>query len=395
MVSQSGDGPRKQSSRRAGEYVRQPAGYYAFHPAPFPPNDLSLSDDLVTLLSRAQLALGRLIGSAEILPNPDLFVFMYVRREAVLSSQIEGTQASLIDILEFEAQRERAERRIDVVETSNYIAAIRCGLERVATLPLSLRLLREIHARLMQGVRGGEPERVPGEFRRSQNWVGGPSPATAVYVPPPVPVMHDALNQFERFLHRPNNMPTLIRVGLAHAQFETIHPFLDGNGRVGRLLITFLLSHLGILREPLLYLSIFFKQHRQAYYQHLQGIRDSGAWEEWLLFFLEGVASVAEEATGTARRIVTLREELRQEIGYGLGRRSSSGLRLLDHLFQNPVVTVKAVQEAVDLSQPAAGALVGELERIGILQEVTGRRRNRIYRFESYLDLFSERESRA
>src|SRR5216683_1902274 len=237
---------------RSGRYVRQPEGYSAFYPATYPPADLQLDAKRIDALSRADHELGRLVGATEILPNPDLFVRMYVRREAVLSSQIEGTQASLMDVLEYEAMRSHSERRVDVQEVSNYVAALRFGLKRVHSLPVSLRLVREIHEHLMHGVRGGEPARTPGEFRRSQNWVGGASPATTRFGPPPVDEMNEALHLFERSLHDPRAYPPLITVGLAHAQFETIHPFLDGNGRMGRLLITFLLCEYEILREPLL-----------------------------------------------------------------------------------------------------------------------------------------------
>lgn len=387
--------PASTTSTRAGHYVRQADGYQAFHPAPYPPADLRLDPPLLALLSQADRELGRLVGASEILPNPDLFVRMYVRREAVLSSQIEGTQASLMDVLEYEAMRARSERTIDVQEVSNYVSALRYGLRRTAALPLSLRLIREIHARLMRGVRGGEPAKTPGEFRRSQNWVGGPSPATARYVPPSVPEMHEALDRLEKALHDDAPIPVLVNVGLAHAQFETIHPFLDGNGRMGRLLITFLLCQYKVLREPLLYLSIFFKQHRQEYYDRLQAIRDHGDWEGWLSFFLEGVATVAQEATDTARQVVQLRERLRGELPSGLGRRSGNGLRLLDALFRQPLVAVKSVEKLLGLSQPAALALVDAMTSAGVLEEVTGLRRNRIFEFREYLKLFTERERRS
>ena len=374
-------------------FRRQSAGHTAFVPAPFPPADLHL-DSLHALLERATLALGRLVGSAEILPDPDLFVYMYVRREAVLSSQIEGTEASLVDLLEYEAETEKAERRVDVQEITNYIAALRCGLERVHELPLSLRLVPEIHERLMTGVRGGEAAKKPGEFRRSQNWIGGPTPETARYVPPPVEEMHRCLHELELFLHDDSELPTLVRVGLSHAHFETIHPFLDGNGRVGRLLITFLLVQEEILREPILYLSIFLKRHRQDYYGRLQAIREKGDWEGWLAFFLEGVAAVSTEATATARAIVRLREEERVRIGQELGRRAASGLQLLEYLFRNPVVSVKRVEEVTGLSQPAANALTNALEEVGVLREMTGRKTYRIFGFDRYLQLFQEREVR-
>lgn len=374
--------------------MRQPGGYRAFVPTAFPPSDLELDRSLVELLERATLALGKLVGSAEILPDPDLFVLMYVRREAVLSSQIEGTEASLVDLLEYEAQWEKAERRVDVREIVNYIDALRYGLARVGELPLSLRLIREIHGVLMKDVRGGEPAKTPGEFRASPNWIGGPSPETARFVPPPVHEMKRALDEFERFLHTDDDLPTLIKVGLAHAQFETIHPFLDGNGRVGRLLITFLLSHEEVLQEPLLYLSVFFKRHRQEYYDRLQSVRDRGDWEGWLGFFLEGVAIVSREATETARRIVELREETRQLINRKLGRRAGNALRLLEHLFRTPYVNVNGVAEVTGLSQPAANRLTNDLEGLGVLRETTGKKSYRVFEFSTYMELFREKDQR-
>jgi len=289
---------------------------------------------------------------------------------------------------------ERVERRVDVREITNYIDALRYGLERVHELPLSLRLIREIHERLMTGVRGGEAAKTPGEFRRSQNWIGGPTPQTARFVPPPVDEMHRCLQELEGFLHEDSDLPTLVRVGLAHAQFETIHPFLDGNGRIGRLLVTFFLVHEEVLREPILYLSIFFKRHRQDYYDRLQAIREKGEWEEWLAFFLEGVAEVSNEATVTARRIVQLREEERARMGQDLGRRAGVGLQLLEHLFRNPVVNVKRVEEVTGLSQPAANALTNAMEEIGVLREMTGKKSYRVFGFDRYLQLFQEREER-
>ena len=379
---------------RAGVFRRQPGGFEAFIPNSFPPRDLQLKR-LADHLEAASLALGRLVGSAQILPDPDLFVFMYVRREAVLSSQIEGTEASLVDLLEYEAQLERREKRIDVREITNYIDALRFGLERVKSLPLSLRLIREIHDKLMHGVRGGEPSKTPGEFRRSQNWIGGPTPATARFVPPPVAEMHTSLHELETFLHADSDLPLLIRVALAHAQFETIHPFLDGNGRIGRLLITFCLVQERVLSEPILYLSIFFKRHREDYYDRLQAVREKGDWEGWLAFFLEGVAAVSSEATDTARRIVTLRENTRLEIGQRLGRRTGSALKLLDELFRTPMVNVRLVQTITGLSQPAANALANAMAEVGILEEITGGKTYRVFAFHRYLQLFDEREQRS
>lgn len=373
--------------------MRQPEGFDAFVPAAFPPMDLQV-ESLVDTLEKATLALGKLVGSSQILPDPDLFVLMYVRREAVLSSQIEGTEASLVDLLEYEAELEKTDRRIDVREISNYITALRYGLERARTLPLSLRLIREIHGRLMEGVRGGEPAKTPGEFRRSQNWIGGPNPESARYVPPPLPEMKKALHEFEQFLHADSRLPFLVRVGLAHAQFETIHPFLDGNGRVGRLLITFLLAGEGVLRDPLLYLSIFFKRHRQEYYDRLQRIRDEGDWEGWLRFFLEGVTTVSGEAMETARRIVQLRERKRELITRELGRRSGSGQLLLEGLFRQPYVNVRMVEEITGLSQPAANSLTNAMTEVGILREITGKQTYRVFAFHEYMELFSERSER-
>lgn len=379
------------SEARAGRYVKQLEGYRAFIPEPLPPNPpLAYDDELMTLLSDADRSLGRLDGSTDALPNPDLFVFMYVRREAALSSQIEGTQASLIDLLEFEAQAAEPARPVDVEEIANYVAAMNYGLQRLEALPVSLRLIREIHERLLSGVRGSE--RTPGEFRRSQNWIGPPgcTLTQATYVPPPVAQMKDALGKWESFIHDQQSMPALVKVGLAHGQFETIHPFLDGNGRVGRLLITFLLVENRILTRPLLYLSHFFKQHRQSYYDHLQAIRDGGDWEMWLKFFLRGVAQVARGATDNARRIVAMREEHRSLITSNLGRGAGKGLVLLEQLYFRPIVNVNTVMGITDLSFARANSLVSQFQELGLLREMTGRRRNRVFSYEPYMSLFQE-----
>lgn len=383
----------RQTSTRAGVFAAQPGGFQAFVPTRFPPEDLEL-DPLADLLERATLALGRLSGAAAFLPDPDLFVSMYVRREAVLSSQIEGTEASLVDLLEYEAQVEEAEGEVTVREITNYVAALHLGIERAHELPLSLRLIRGIHARLMTGVRGGESARTPGEFRTSQNWIGGHNPASATFVPPPVVDMHEALHELETFLHTPSSLPVLIRVALAHAQFETIHPFLDGNGRIGRLLITFILVDAEVLTDPILYLSIFFKRHRREYYDRLQAIREKGDWEGWLTFFLEAVAEVSTEATETTRRIVELREHLRTRIRAELGRRAAPGLTLLDSLFRRPIVNVHGVERVTGLSQPAANSLTNAMADLGVLIETTGRQRRRVFSFQAYLNLFEEREDR-
>lgn len=376
---------------RAGRYVAQPTGYRAFHPAPLPPvPPVRLEGELHSLLSQADRALGRLDGSIQTLPNPDLFVFMYVRKEAVLSSQIEGTQSSLQDLLAAEAHILSPDRPRDVDEVINYVAAMNHGLARLAELPASVRLIKEIHSRLLQGVRGARL--TPGELRRSQNWIGpgGCTLNEATFVPPPPHEVPDALGALESFLHSGSDLPQLIQIGLAHAQFETIHPFLDGNGRVGRLLITFLLCQREILTKPVLYLSHYFKQHRAEYYEHLQTVRDRGDWEAWLAFFLRGVASVSREATETARRILALREDHRAAVTSGLGRAAGNGHRVLEHLYQRPIMSVADVQSLTDGTYTAANNIVSRLVALGILVEATGYKRNRQFRYQAYIDIFGE-----
>jgi len=382
------------TSTRAGNYVRQPEGYRAFVPKPLPPADLRIDSELLALSSQADIALGRLDGAVSVIPDPDLFVFQYVRREAVLSSQIEGTHASLLDVLEYEAQMGRAETRVDVAEIVKYIAAMNHGLSRLSTLPLSRRLLCEVHDVLMKEVRGGEPHRTPGEFRRSQNWIGGGSPATAKFVPPPHELVGETFADLENFLHSPEPMPPLIKAGIAHAQFETIHPFLDGNGRIGRLLITFWLVEQGILQKPLLYTSLYLKEHKEEYVDRLQAVRDDGEWEEWLGFFVDGIAQVATEATETATKILGLREQDRARIGNRLGRRAGNALLLLDELFKRPLASTKAVEQALGVSQPTASALLRDLQELEILEELTGKQRNRVFAYSDYLALFPGAGSR-
>ncbi|WP_437528260.1 Fic family protein [Sorangium sp. So ce726] len=371
---------------RAGRFVQQPTGYSAFEPAPLPPAPpVQLGTELARLLSAADLALGRLDGITQILPNPDLFVAMYVRQEAVLSSQIEGTQASLTDVLQFEAGEGEDSKLRDVQEVVNYVAAMNYGLEQTA-LPLSLRLIREIHARLMQGVRGERLE--PGEFRRSQNWIGpaGCTLSTAAFVPPPPHLLLPLMGDLERFLYD-ETLPPLIHAGLAHAQFETIHPFLDGNGRVGRLLITFLLCQRGILSRPLLYLSHFLKQNRTEYYDRLQDVRAKGAWEAWLAFFLRGVRDVAAQAQETARKILDLRTRY-QDLLQREGKAAATLLRVLDVLFAQPVLTPATLEAKLGVSYVTANNHVARLEELGILHEMTGYKRNRRFSFAPYLALF-------
>lgn len=374
---------------RAGRFVKQPQGYRAFIPAPLPPDPpVAMDVNLSTLLSHADQAVGRLDGVTQILPNPDFFVAMYVRREAVLSSQIEGTQSSLDDVLSFELDSSLRGLPNDVGEVVNYVRAMNYGLDRLADLPLSLRLIREIHAELLRDGRGAEKQ--PGEFRTSQNWIGAGSVSLlhATFVPPPPDAMRDALDNLERFLHEAPEVPALIQCGLVHAQFETIHPFLDGNGRVGRMLITFLLCQGAILRRPLLYLSHFLKRHRAEYYDRLMAVRLDGDWEGWLRFFLRGVRETADEATNAAREIVRLREEHRtlvQEQSLG-----PHGLRLLDLLFEHPLVNVNLVKEWLGVSYTTANHLVDRCEEIGLLEEITGGARNRRYRYTPYLALFAD-----
>jgi Fic family protein len=376
---------------RAGHYARQIQGYKAFIPADLPPvPPIRMDDELQMLLSEADRALGRLDGATETLPNPELFVFMYVRKEAVLSSQIEGTQASLMDILEFEAKAQKGGHPEDVSEVVNYVAAMKQGLQRLETLPVSLRLIREIHGTLLKGVRGGD--RRPGEFRTRQNWIGaeGSPIERASFVPPPPKAMLDALDSLERFLHDESPMPPLSKVGLAHAQFETIHPFIDGNGRVGRLLITFLLCEKKVLRRPLLYLSHYLKARRTEYYDRLQAVRDRGDWEGWLRFFFRGIASVSIEATQTARKIVDLRERHRKLLASKMGRGAGSALALMETLYFRPIVSVKQVAEITRISFPNANALVEALEKHRLLVETTGRRRNRVFAYQPYLALLEK-----
>jgi Fic family protein len=383
-------------AHRAGRYVSQPSGYRAFLPATLPPvPSVRIDGEIQSLLSRADRALGRLDGSIQTLPNPDLFVFMYVRKEAVLSSQIEGTQSSLQDLLAAEAHILSPNRPKDVEEVVNYVTAMNYGLERLRELPISVRLIKEIHERLLQGVRGSRL--TPGELRTSQNWIGpgGCTLHEATFVPPPPHEVPAALGALETFLHAESNLPQLLQIGLAHAQFETIHPFLDGNGRIGRLLITFLLCQRDILRKPVLYLSHFFKQHRTEYYEHLQAIRDHGAWEEWLGFFLRGIADVSLEATETARRILALREEHRAAVTTHLGRAAGNGHRVLESLYQRPIVSVAEVQNLTGTTYTAANNLVARLAspEVAILQEATGYKRNRVFRYAPYIAIFGDNPS--
>ena len=384
---------RDMNRNRAGNYVSRIGGYKAFVPKPLPPDPpLQLDDELIQLLSQAAMALGRLDGTSATLPNVDLFVAMYVNKEAVLSSQIEGTQASLIDVLAFEADAAFPENPQDIEEVINYINALNYGLERLNTLPLSLRLIREIHRLLLQGVRGAD--RHPGEFRTSQNWIGhlGGTIGTAKFVPPAPEDMNKALSDLEKFIHAETTLPTLLKVGLVHAQFETIHPFLDGNGRMGRLLITFILCCEGILRKPLLYLSHFFNMHKLEYYEYLQRIRDEGDWELWLKFFLRGVNEVAQQATMTALNIVQLREKHRNIVASRFPHSAGSAYQLLEYLYKRPIITVNGVAKVTDLSYSNANGLVMKFQELGLLRKMDTFQRNRRFIYSDYLAMFADEE---
>ncbi len=377
----------------AGRYEVTSAGgerVEAFVPAPLPPEPaLDLTDALQPRLEQAHLALGRLDSLSTLLPDPSLFLYSYVRKEAVLSSQIEGTQSSLADLLLFELDEAPGAPLDDVVEVSNHVAALDHGLTRLrGGFPLSNRLIREIHGILLSRGRGSG--KSPGEFRRSQNWLGGTRPGHAVFVPPPQTEVEPCMAALERFLHAENDgLPVVVRAGLAHVQFETIHPFLDGNGRVGRLLITLLLCHAGVLREPLLYLSLYFKQHRSTYYELLGGVRRDGDWEQWLAFFLDGVRATAGEAVSTAQRLSMLFNRDRERI-LPSGRRAGSVLRVFDALKARPVSSLQHVSRMTGLAFPTAGGAMDVLVSLGIAREITGRRRNRVFAYDAYLTVLNE-----
>ena len=367
-----------------GETVR------AFVPLPLPPiPEVDFREDLRRPLEAATAALGRLDAVTELLPDATIFVFGYVRKEAVLSSQIEGTQSSLADLMLHEAGGAPDAPIEDVVETSNAVAALNHGVERLrGGFPLSNRLMREMHAKLLATGRGAAM--TPGEFRRTQNWIGGSRPGTAAFVPPPPNRVQDCMAELERFIHATDDgLPMLVKAGLAHVQFETIHPFLDGNGRLGRLLIALMLCDAGLLREPLLYLSLYFKRNRSTYYQLLNDMRHTGDWEAWLRFFLDGVREVAEAAVATARSASETIRDDRARIGR-LGRRAGSALRVHQSLVQRPVGSIRHLARRTGLSAPTVAAVLRLLEELDIVREVTGRQRGRIYTYERYLAVLRE-----
>lgn len=341
------------------------------------------------VLENALLSLGRLDGVTAHLPDPSLFIYSYVRKEAVLSSQIEGTKSSLSDLLLFELEEAPGVPLDDVTEVSNYVAALDHGLTRLREgFPLSNRLIREIHAILLSRGRGSG--KSPGEFRRSQNWIGGSRPGDAHFVPAPHNAVEECMAGLERFLHSEHDgLPIVVRAGLAHVQFETIHPFLDGNGRVGRLLITFLLCHAGVLRDPLLYLSLYFKQHRSRYYDLLDQVRRDGDWETWLSFFLEGVRVTADGAVATSHRLTAMFREDRVRVE-AVGRRAGSALRVHEVLKVRPILSLNAISQQTGLSFPAASSAMDALLELGITRELTGKRRNRLYVYDRYLAVLNE-----
>ena len=373
---------------KVGNFIQQSAGYKAFVPDSFPPHDpVQWDNDLILLLSDANLAIGRLKEIELTVPDVDFFIFMYVRKEAALSSQIEGTQATIIDLLKVEAKI-GDEVPSDVDEIRNYIAAMNHGLKRLRKLPLSLRLIREIHAELLKGVRG--ENRSPGEFRKTQNWIGGASIASASFVPPPATEVLRTMGDVEKFIHsKADSLPALIKAALMHAQFETVHPFLDGNGRVGRLLISFYLISEGILTQPLLYLSDFFRKHRLEYYDKLNTYRADGGIEVWSKFFLDGIRTVATDAADVALEIMRLKERDTKKVAE-FGRNAKTGFRLLEKLYSMPVVDYKSVSRNTGLSSKSTvNQLIDKFTASRILHEETGQKKNRRFVYREYLNKFN------
>ncbi len=379
-------------NNRLGRYVQSAfvggESYRAYVPAPLPPDPPLDMARLYPLLDKANTALGRLDGMSMVLPDTALFLYMYVRKEAVLSSQIEGTQSSLSDLLLFEFNEAPGAPVDDVTEVSCYVSALNYGVERLKEFPLSLRLLKEMHLRLMSNSRGGGKQ--PGEFRTSQNWIGGTRPGTARFVPPPVDQLMPCLDRFEKFLHDETvQLPALVKAALAHLQFETIHPFLDGNGRLGRLLITMILCVEGILRDPILYLSLYLKTHRDQYYDLLQSVRETGNWEDWIEFFLQGVVETSEQATETAQSIVRLFEDGRTALEES-GRSTASALTIHALMQRRPILTTNKITEETGMSLPTALRNLILLEELGIARETTGKERNKIFVYGAYIDILSK-----
>lgn len=378
-------------SNRAGKIMNTMRGYSAFVPNKLPPSPPIIIDtEMQKLLSLADRKLGRLDGITQILPNPELFVAMYVKKEAVLSAQIEGTQASLVDVLNTPNGDNKDHSYNEVVEVVNYVNAINWGLQNLSTLPLSLRLIRDIHKVLLDGVRGSD--KSPGEFRKSQNWIGpqGCSLTTATFVPPTVDDMQQAMYDLENYMYEDDGLPALIKIALIHAQFETIHPFLDGNGRMGRLLITFWLCQQEILTKPLLYLSYYFKLNRLEYYDRLMAVRVKGDWESWIKFFLRGVATVSDEATESAKQIIGLQRKY-SDILLQNDKSNNNYTVLLNLLFEQPIITKKDVSEKLGVSLPTANAIVDKFCELGILQDNTPeKKRYKSFVFDKYLEILQK-----
>lgn len=379
------------NTQRLGEIIKLRTGdesYTAYVPKPLPPAPALVLEPLYPLLDQANLALGRLDGMSAMIPDASLFLYMYVRKEAVLSSQIEGTQSSLSDLLTYELEAMPGAPVNDVEEVSNYVAAMNHALRRLKELPLSLRLIREMHGILL--ARGRGQKMNPGEFRTSQNWIGGTRPGNAAFVPPPPDRLLECLGDFEKFLHNPHHrLPVLVKAALAHVQFESIHPFLDGNGRLGRLLIPLILCADGAIRSPLLYLSLYFKTHRKLYYDHLTLVRETGDWEEWISFFLKGVVETANQATETARKITALFKTNDEKIKT-LGKVSGLVLRLHAYLQKQPVSDTGNAVKGSDLTLPTVIRAFEELEKLGVVRETTGRERKRLYAYVAYLELLNQ-----
>ncbi|MBP8973134.1 MAG: Fic family protein [Anaerolineae bacterium] len=376
----------------AGVIVQTPNRYAAFIPNPLPPRLEPIGLNMLRLVSDAERAVGQLAGIGYSVPNPDFLIIPYTRLEAVASSRIEGTQTSLSELFYFEAAPEKSHLTDDLREVRNYVSALNYGVERLKTLPLSLRLVRELHERLMADVRGGDPYQTPGEFRRSQNWIG-PAGCTlneATFVPPPPSELMRTLGTWEKFLHEREQLPILIQCALMHYQFETIHPFLDGSGRIGRLLITLFLCERKVLPQPLLYLSAYFEKYRAEYYDRLLAVSRDGDWQGWLTFFLRGVIIQSEHAIKSARQIVDQREAYRQILQQE--KASSSVLNLLDLIFANPYLTAPYVTKAIAVTAPTAQRAIDQLTRLGILEEITGQQRNRVYMARQLLQLLTENE---
>ncbi|MDR1982526.1 MAG: Fic family protein [Holosporaceae bacterium] len=383
--------------QRVGRYLKSSSvggeSYNAYIPQPLPPKPALDMTAFYPLLDQANTAIGRLDGMSMVLPEPSLFLYMYVRKEAVLSSQIEGTQSSLSDLLLLETQGDSAASLDDVKEVSCYVSAMYYGLKRVKKLPLSLRLIKEIHAQLMNNARSGNKH--PGEFRNSQNWIGGTRPGNAKFIPPPPEHLMECLDNFEKFLHDDTlHLPILIKAALAHVQFETIHPFLDGNGRLGRLLITFMLCLEGIIKQPILYLSLYLKSNRDAYYGHLQSVRETGDWESWIKFFLTGIIETAQQATETAQSIIALFAKDYSVIENS-GKSSAAIFTIYDYLKQYPIANTKKIKESIKLSLPTILRSLAILENLKIIKEITGKDRHKIFVYDQYLAIINSGTERS